>query len=165
MKGSGQRVLVALLVLVLTGAIIWPLWQREDMTVTRPLALTLPDEPELPAMDTAPPVTEREMRAVAARIQEAREQAAQQRAAGDHSLPLPEAWAVPVSRWPDESAARNARQMLLDTGYRAFVREHGDHWQLYAGPELDRARAEQTRERLLFERKVAPDVTVVPFSP
>lgn len=165
MKASWRHSLVALLVLGLVVAIIWPLWQRPAGEPSHALDLSLPEEPVLPRTDAAAPVSDAELRAVEAQIEVARAQAGQRQSAGDNSLPLPEAWAVPVSLADNEVAARQQLQRLLDAGYHAFVRPAEQGWQLLAGPELDRALAEQTRQRLVVEGYLDGDVEVVPFSP
>lgn len=173
MKSPLRHPFTALLLLALVAAILLPFWQREQGTPMRALDMELPPVPELPATDTSAPVSADELRQAEADIQAAREQAGQggstaRTADADvDALPVPAAWAVEVAILESEQQARSELQALLDAGYRAFLRPLADdsRWQLFAGPELERERAEQTRSRLRHEQRIGEQQQVVPFRP
>lgn len=174
MKSPLRHPLVAFLLLALVAAMLVPLWQREPATVMQPLDMELPPVPVMEPTDPTEPVSEQELRSADAQINAARDQLVRQTDADVNvgveigkQVPLPVAWAVALLSYQTEAEAKAERQRLLDAGYRAFLRQtvDGQRWQLFAGPELERGRAEATLARLQFEQRASTDAQVVPFSP
>jgi cell division septation protein DedD len=173
MKSPLRHPLTALLLLALVAAILLPFWQREQGAPRRALDMELPPLPELPEKDASAPVSADELRQAEADIHAAREQAGQAGStaltadADAEALPVPAAWAVEVAILESEQQARSELQALLDAGYRAFLRPlaEDNRWQLFAGPELERERAEQTRAQLRYDQRIGEQQQVVPFRP
>ena len=174
MRFPVRHPLVALLLIVLISAIVAPLLLRQDGVVTRPLEMELPPVPELPTTDALPPVSAAEIQEAERAINAAREQLREglvSSAAEDDALPVPVAWAVRVAVLETADQAQAEKQRLLDSGYRGYLRGLADNqgWQLFAGPELERAAAEATLERLKFDPqwRIEGDIeaAIVPFSP
>ncbi len=168
MKSPLRHPLVALLLLALVAAMLFPLWQRQPLTVMQPLDMELPAVPVMALADPTEPVSEAELRLADAEINAARDALVRQADAspGDQ-VPVPMAWAVQLLPYQTEAEAKAEKQRLLDAGHRAFLRKtaDGQRWQLYAGPELEQVSAETTLARLHFERLAPADAQVVPFRP
>ncbi|MFN3712921.1 MAG: SPOR domain-containing protein [Alcanivoracaceae bacterium] len=172
MKSRLQHKLVALVLLLLMLAMLAPLILREP---TRPgvvLDLTIPPLPALDTPDASPPVSLDEQRRVDAAIDAARADVRlQAESVGEpvlsaDSLPVPVAWAVLVTVFPAEAEARAMQHALLEAEYRSYVQAvAGSGWQVLVGPELERNRAEASRERLRHDSRFALDTQVVPFKP
>lgn len=168
MKSPLRHPLVALLLLALVAAMLVPLWQRQPLTVMKPLDMELPPVPVMALADPTEPVSEAELRSADTEINAAREQLARQAdASAEDQVPLPQAWAVQLMSYQTEAEAKAGKQRLLDAGYRAFLRAtaDGQGWQLYAGPELELTAAEATLAKLQFELRAPADAEVVPFRP
>ena len=173
MRFPVRHPLVALLLIVLISAIVAPLLLRQDGVVTRSLEMELPPVPELPKTDALLPVSAAEIEAeeaINAARQQLREGPSASAAEADR-LPVPAAWAVRVAVLETAEQAQAEKQRLLDSGYRGYLRglANNQGWQLFAGPELERAAAEATLERLKFDPqwRIEGDIeaAIVPFSP
>jgi DedD protein len=172
MRSRLQHKLVALVLLLLMLAMLAPLILRPPARPGVELDLAIPTPPVLAAPDTSPPVSLEEQRQVDAAIEAAREDVRRQAASAGEptlspgSLPVPVAWAVLVNVFPAEVDARALQHALLEAEYRSYVQaEAGSGWQVLVGPELERDRAEASRERLRHDPRFALDTQVVPFRP
>ncbi|MCC1496330.1 SPOR domain-containing protein [Alcanivorax sp. 1008] len=173
MRFSVRHPLVAILLIVLISAIVAPLLLRQESVVMRPLDMELPAVPELPTPDALPPVSTSEIELAEQAINDAREQlrGGSAKPSQNDPLPVPAAWAVQVAVLETEQQAQAEKQRLLDSGYRGYLRmlPENQGWQLFAGPELERAAAQATLERLKIDPQwsIETDIQtpIVPFSP
>jgi DedD protein len=172
MRSGWRHKLVALVLLLLMLAMLAPLMLRESGRPGVDLDLAIPALPAITALDTSPPVSLQEQRQVDTDIAAARADVRQQAdtvgqpTLSADRLPVPVAWAVLVATTAQEDEARVLRHRLLEAGYRSYIQiAEGAGWQVLVGPELERERAEGSRERLRYDPLFALDAQVVPFRP
>jgi DedD protein len=79
---------------------------------------------------------------------------------------IPQAWAVKVGSFSNEENALNLRDQLRGKGYNAFLDkttiDGKSMLRLYVGPEIQRERIDQLRERVAKEFNL-PEATVVSY--
>lgn len=75
---------------------------------------------------------------------------------------LPAAWALQLASFRQEENARALRTRLINAGYRVYIRHDEDVVRVFVGPELQRQRLEQLRQRLKDEEGL--DGMIVRFS-
>lgn len=188
-----QRI-VGVMLLLLLAAIVAPFLLRSPEEVRVALDLSLPPPPDSPVMAIEPVVTDAEAAEFDARISDERasvrratedaeslagpveEIAAGDEAAGQDaeiSAAEPAAqlsgWAVQVGSFSRPDGAESLAQQLRDAGYRAFTRpfEQPDQTlhRVYLGPELDRDRARDLRERIAADDSFGLQGLVVSVGP
>ena len=187
--------LIGVLLLALLAAILAPLLLRSPEEVRVALDLDIPEKPEPMEIEPAPVVADVEREATGERIAADREQVradaeAYQEAreredpsedalekdaledgppADDAREPELSGWAVQLGSFESERNARRMAEQLGDRGYNAFVRaseRDGDtFYRVFAGPELERERALELRDRLAGEDEGALEGLVVPLDP
>jgi cell division septation protein DedD len=166
-KSRARQRLIAVLLVLLMAAIASPLlWRAKEVTEPPP-RLHLPAEPVLPATDRSAPVSQAEQERIVREVERARAAVGTPSVQGSAEVERsPRAWAVSVARVVSEDQAHVLSGQLRDQGYRAFVRPlSASAWQVFAGPELELARAQALQERLRLEGLVGEGAEVVPFTP
>ncbi|MBZ2187678.1 SPOR domain-containing protein [Alcanivorax sp. JB21] len=188
-----QRI-VGVILLLLLAAIVTPFLLRSPEEVRVALDLSLPPAPESPAMAIEPVVSDAEVAESDARISDERDTVRRTAEAAESPVGIPEqepaepapdvadeapptappaaqlsGWAVQVGSFSRVDGAESLAQRLRDAGYRAFTRRFEQPGQtlhrVYLGPELDRDRARDLRERVAADENFALQGLVVSVGP
>ena len=64
---------------------------------------------------------------------------------------VPVAWTLQLASFKDESNAKDLRKQLINAGHKVFTRKQGDLVKVYVGPELQKTRLEALQENLKKE--------------
>ena len=178
MEEQGKQRLVGAILLVLLAVILAPLVLRSPEQVRVALDMTLPAEPDVARVEIKPVATPEQVRELEQRIEEERLALDRQTEAHADAVeqarkaeaPIPEqplmsGWAVQVASFSGRDNALALARRLQDANYNAFLREarQGEQtlYRVMAGPELQRARADELRRRLAADERFALDGIVV----
>ncbi|MDZ4298264.1 MAG: SPOR domain-containing protein [Moraxellaceae bacterium] len=78
---------------------------------------------------------------------------------------LPSAWVVQIASLSNKANADAAVEKLRAKGYRASLSAGNNVWRVIIGPELDRAVAENTRDKVLADDSLKMDAIIMPYRP
>lgn len=192
-KQLGQRIVGAILLLLL-AAIVTPFLLRSPEQVRVALDMELPPPPEAPTLPIVPAVSDEEVAEAELRIDEERDQVRRDGEqllavtpddtadADADAAPPPEpaaeapredpplsGWAVQVGSFSRAEGATELASRLRDAGYRAFTQpfDQGDQrlHRVFLGPELQRDRAAELRERIAADEAFGLQGLVVSVGP
>lgn len=61
---------------------------------------------------------------------------------------VPVAWTLQLASFKSEDNAKSLRKQLIDSGYKVFTRKQGDLVKVYVGPEFQKTRLESLHKKL-----------------
>lgn len=174
MDAQTRHRLVGIVLLLVLAALVTPVIFRSPEQIRVALDMELPPPPEVEPLPLAPVVTEEEIEQAHEQIDETQQQvveAAEKRKDPKEAVPdtaIPSGWTLQVAALSSRDAADALVQKLRNADYAAYHRQvsnGGDTlYRVFVGPELERARSEQLREKLSRDLRFKLDGLVVPYA-
>lgn len=163
--------LIGLAVILVSAAIIFPVFFDGEGYTERHLQSAIPEGPDRPEIvriepvnkplpdtsEPAQPVAPVQLPQPQAEVKKAIEKTvARNNITTDlHEDPpvldqqgVPVAWTLQLASFKSEDNARGLRKQLIESGYKVFTRKQGDLVKVYVGPELQKSRLESLHLKL-----------------
>lgn len=179
MDGHTRHRLIGVALLLVLAAIVTPVIFRSPEQVRVALDMDIPDPPSIMPVPLSPVVTDEEIEDAEDQIVQAREDTVEAAAVRIEQPPTTDSAALNLAETPSGctlqvvalssvEAANALSKKLRDAQYSAYVRriDGGDQalFRVFVGPELERNRCDDMKQRLAKDIRFKLDGLVVPYS-